>query len=100
MTLQEWGKPEHIQEIVAHYGQTIVNNEVNKYTSAILVAEELARRFRFEFRRPTKNKHGTVNSFSDTAHRAIEILEIDEELMRKIYTDAHLVLGHGLRLNL
>ena len=29
MTLQEWGMPEHIQEVIAHYGQTIINNEVN-----------------------------------------------------------------------
>ena len=41
-----------------------------------------------------------MKDFSDSAHRAIEVMEIDEELMRKIYTDAHLVLGHGLRLNL
>ena len=47
MTLEEWGMPEHLQEVVAHYGQTIVNGEKNLYTSAILVAEELARRFRF-----------------------------------------------------
>lgn len=100
MTLHEWGMPEHIQEVVAHYGQTIVNNDINLYTSAILVAEELAKRFRFEFRRPAKGKGSAVRELSDTAQRAISILEIDEVLMRKIYTDAHFVLGHGLRLNL
>ena len=100
MTLQEWGMPEHIQEVIAHYGQTIINNEVNLYSSAILVAEELAKRFRFEFRRPSKGKDSAVRELSDTAQRAISILEIDEALMRKIYMDAHFVLGHGLRLNL
>ena len=72
-------------EVVAHYFQTIVNGEKNLYTSAILVAEELARRFRFEFRRPTKNNHGAMKDFSDSAHRAIEVMEIDEELMQNLH---------------
>ena len=92
--------PDHIQKVVAHYGQTIISNEVNLYSSAILVAEELARRFRFEFRSPTKSKASLTSEMSDSAARAIDILGIDEEMMRKIYTDSRFVLGHGLRLNL
>jgi HD-like signal output (HDOD) protein len=100
MTLQEWGMPEKIQAIVAHYGQTVIDQEVNLYCSAILVAEELAKRFRFEFRSPNRSKDSIVNELSDTAQRAIQALEIDEGLMRKIYMDSHFVLSHGLRLNI
>jgi len=100
MTLETWGMPDHLQKVVAHYGQTIIFNEVNLYSSAILVAEELARRFRFEFRSPTKSKDSLTSEMSDSAARAIEVLGIDEEMMRKIYTDSRFVLGHGLRLNL
>ena len=99
MVLQEWGMPENIQTNVAHYGQTIVNNDVNLYCCAVLVAEELARRFRFEFRGQTRNKDSAVHQMTDSAHRAIELMEIDETMMRKIYMDARFVLAHGLRLN-
>ncbi len=100
MVCQEWGMPERVSEVVAHYGQTIINGEVNLYSTYILVAEELARRFRFEFRGPYRNKESLGTQMQDSAQRAIEILEIDENLMRKIYMDAHFVLGHGLQLNL
>ena len=100
MVLQEWGMPEDIQKIVAHYGQTIVDNEINLYCSAILVAEELAKRFRFEFRGPSKSKESVSEHMRDSTQKAIQLLEIDETLMRKIYVDTQFVLGHGLQLNL
>ena len=101
MVLQAWGIPDNIQNIVAHYGQTLVNNEPNLYCAAILVAEYLAQNhFGFEFRSNSKNKNSVVGHMKDQPQRAIQFLEIDEDLMRKIYTDTQFVLGNGLQLNL
>lgn len=98
MVCQSWGLKESICESVAHYGQTIVDGETNLYNAAILVAEELAKRFRFEFRGPN-NSDDLGEHMTTGAAKAIELLEIDEPLMRKIYMDAHFVLSHGLQLN-
>lgn len=98
MVCQAWGLKESITTSVAHYGQTIVDGETHLYNAAVLVAEELARRFRFEFRGPV-GKDNLRDQMTTGAVTAIELLEIDETLMRKIYMDAHFVLSHGLQLN-
>jgi HD-like signal output (HDOD) protein len=100
MVLQDWGFSETIQDAVSQYGQAIVQGQPNLLCCAILVAEEIAKRFKFEVRPPRKPKVDALPMMRDNVAKAVRLLEINEEMMRKIYMDSHFVLGHGLKLNI
>lgn len=99
MVLQEWGMDDEIQDVVAHYGQIVINGEINLYSCIILVAEEIARRFQFALHQSKFARKEDLNTkIKDDVRHAINILELDDEMLKTIYLDSYGILGKGLRL--
>ena len=101
MVLVEWGIQEDVQNVVANYGQLVINGEVNHLSATILVAEEIARRFKFNiYQSKFARKEQLGKKMNDNTTHAIEVLELDEEMLQNIYRDSHFVLSQGLRLHI
>ena len=99
MTLVEWGLDEEVQDVVANYGQVVINGKVNLLSATILVAEEIARRFKFGVRQSKfARREGLSTKLNDDIKHAVKLLELDDETLKIIYMESYEVLGKGLKL--
>lgn len=99
MVLAEWGLDEEIQEVVANYGQIVIDGKVNLLSATILVAEEIARRFKFGVRQSKfARREGLSAKLNDDIKHAVSVLGLDDETLKVIYMESYEVIGKGLKV--
>jgi len=100
MVVTEWGINEQIQEVVGHYGQIVINREINLLAATVLAAEDIAKRFKFGIKPPRRPKNNVSQMTKEAAPKAYGLLDIDQEIIKRISLDVRDVLVQGLRLNI